>query len=194
MSTEAILRYSKTEKINQFLMLIKDPEIQPIFRMYIENILATSELNILKRLAATETLLGLNDYSNFENEERGLTIPEQLSLLAERIDNVTESVQKEPIPESGPILTTKTEIRAHLLVEHLKHNVQERSGGKFLSSEEIVHFLKYEIDELYQVSEGQHIRQTKKEVLDKAVKLFPNNVILSQKTHGRKNVRIIYQP
>jgi hypothetical protein len=117
--------------------------------MYIKNILATSELNILKPLAATETLFELNDYSNFENEERELTIPEQLSLLAERIDNVTEPVQREPIPESGPILTTKTEIRAHLLVEHLKHNVQERSGGKFLSSEEIVHFLKYEIDELY---------------------------------------------
>ena len=37
MSTEAILGSSKTEKINQFLMLIKDPEVQPIFRMYIEN-------------------------------------------------------------------------------------------------------------------------------------------------------------
>jgi hypothetical protein len=113
-------------------MLIKDRYIQLIFKMYIKNILATSELNILKPLAATETLFELNDYSNFENEERELTI-----------------VQREPIPESGPILTTKTEIRAHLLVEHLKHNVQERSGGKFLSSEEIVHFLKYEIDELY---------------------------------------------
>ena len=59
MSTEAIFGSSQSEKINQFLMLIKDPEVQPIFRMYIENILATSELNILKRLAAIETLLGL---------------------------------------------------------------------------------------------------------------------------------------
>jgi hypothetical protein len=71
--------------------------------------------------------------------------------------------------------------------------VPERSGSKFLSSEEIVHFLKYEIDELYRVSEGQNVRQTKKEVLEKAVKLFHNNVFLSQKSHGRKNVRIIYQ-
>ena len=131
--SKAIFGSSKTEKINQFLTLMKDPDVQPTFRTYIENILATSELNILKRLAATETILGLNDYSNFENEERGLTIPEQLSLLAERIDSVTEPIQREPIPESGPILTTKTEIRAHLLVEHLKHNVQERSGGKFIS-------------------------------------------------------------
>ena len=193
MSTEAIFGSSKTEKVNQFLMLIKDPEVQPIFRMYIENILATSELKILKRLAAAETLLGLDDFSAADNEEHELTIPEQLTLLAERIDNVTEPVQRESIPEPVPILTTKTEMRAHLLVEHLKNDVQERSGGKFLSSEEIVFFLRYGIDELYRVREGQNIRQTKKEVLDKAVKLFPNNVFLSQKSHGRKNVRIIYR-
>jgi hypothetical protein len=72
--------------------------------------------------------------------------------------------------------------------------MQERYVGKFLSSEEIVHFLKYEIDELYRVREGHNIRQTKKEVLDKAIKLLPNNVFLSQKSHGRKNRRMIYQP
>jgi hypothetical protein len=82
----------------------------------------------------------------------------------------------------------------HLLVEHLKNDVQERPGGKFLTSDEIVSYLRYDIEELYQVREGQNVRQTKKEVLDKAVKLFPNNVFLSQKSHGRKNVRIIYRP
>ena len=85
-------------------------------------------------------------------------------------------------------------MRAHLLVEHLKNDVQERSGNKFLSSEEIVSFLRYNIDEPYRVPEGQNVRQTKKEVLDKAVKLFPNDVFLSQKSHGRRNVRIIYRP
>jgi len=194
MSTEAIFGSSKTEKINQFLMLIKDPDVQPIFRMYIENILATSELKILKRLAAVETLLGLDDFSAGGDEEHELTIPEQLSLLAERIDDITEIAKREYIPEPVPILTTKTEIRAHLLVEHLKTDVQERSGGKFLSSDEIVSFLRYGIEEPYRVQEGQNIRQTKKEVLDKAVKLFPNNVFLNQKSHGRKNVRIIYRP
>jgi hypothetical protein len=175
-------------------MLMKDPEIQPFFRNYIENIIATSELKILKRLAAVETVLGLDDFSAGADEEHELTVQEQLSLLAERIDDITESVPRESIPEPIPILTTKTEIRAHLLVEHLKNNVQERSGRKFLSSDEIVSFLKYDIEELYRVQEGQNTRQTKKEVLDKAVKLFPNNVFLSQKSHGRKNVRIICRP
>ena len=194
MSTEATFGSSKAEKINQFLMLMKDPDVQPVFRIYIENILATSELKILKRLAAVETLLGLDDFSAGGDEEHELTIPEQLSLLAERIDSVTEPVPRVPIPEPVPILTTKTEIRAHLLVEHLKNDVQERAESKFLSSEEIVSFLRYGIDEPYRVQEGQNIRQTKKEVLDKAVKLFPNNVFLSQKSHGRRNVRIIYRP
>ena len=81
---------SKEEKINQFKMLMKDPEVQPFFRNYIENIIATSELRILKRLAAIETALGLNDFSDFEDEDHELTIPAQLSLLAERIDNITE--------------------------------------------------------------------------------------------------------
>ncbi len=193
MSTESIFGSSQSEKINQFLMLIKDPEVQPIFRMYIENVLATSELKILKRLAAVEMLLGLDDFSAGCDEEHESTIPEQLSLLAERIDDITELAKRESIPEPVPILTTKTEMRAHLLVEHLKNDVQERSGGKFLSSEEIVSFLRYDIDEPYRVREGQNIRQTKKEVLDKAVKLFPNNVFLSQKSHGRRNVRIIYR-
>jgi hypothetical protein len=175
-------------------MLIKDPDVQPIFRMYIEHILATSELKILKRLAAVETMLGLDDFSADGDEEHELTIPEQLSLLAERIGDITKLAKRESIPEPVPILTNKTKIRAYLLVEHLKNDGQDRSGDKFLSFEEIVHFLKYEIDEPYRVRENQNVRQTKKEVLDKAIKLFQNNVFLSKKAHGRRNVIIIYRP
>jgi len=75
MSAESIFN-SKTEKINQLLVLMKDPEVQPFFRNYIENIIATSDLRILKRLASVETLLRLNNYSDFENVEHEITIPE----------------------------------------------------------------------------------------------------------------------
>ena len=193
-NTKSIFRTSKTEKINQFLMLMKDPEIQPFFRNYIENIIATSDLRILKRLAAVETLLGLDDYSDFENEEHEITIPEQLSILAERIDNVTEPEPREPIPEPVPILTSKTEIRAHLLVEHLKNDVIERHGSKFISPKEIVHFLKNEIPIDYRVGDIQNIRKVKKDVFDKARKMYPDNVLLNKKTTGRKDVRLIFRP
>lgn len=171
-------------------MLMKDPEIQPFFRNYIENIIATSDLRILKRLTAVEKSLGLNDYSDFENEEREITIPEQLSILAERIDNVTEPVPREPVP----ILTSKTEIRAHLLVEHLKKDVLERQGSKFISSKEIGHFLKTEIPIDYRVGDIQNIRKVKKDVCEKARKMYPDNVLLNKKTTGRKDVRLIFRP
>ena len=193
-NTRSIFRTSKTEKINQFLMLMEDPELQPFFRNYIENIIATSDLQILKRLTAVETLLGLNDYSDFENEEREITIPEQLSILAERIDNVTEPAPREPIPEPVQILTSKTEIRAHLLVEHLKNDVLERQGSKFIGSKEVVHFLKNEIPIDYRVGDIQNIRKVKKDVFEKARKMYPDNVLLNKKTTGRKDVRLIFRP
>ena len=197
--------------INQFVTLLKDlmkiPAIQSVFRplfenvhntidhnQQVENALVTSDLRILPRLTATEGMLGLNDYSSLEKEEHELlTLPEQISQLNERLDIIEESCKKEPVLEPAQILTTKTEIRAHSLVEHLKHNVREKLGNKFLSSEKIVNFLKYEIDEKYQVAEGQNVRQTKKEVLAKALELFPNHVFLNQKLNGRKNVRMIYK-
>jgi hypothetical protein len=175
-------------------MLMKDPEIQPFFRNYIENIIATSDLRILKRLTAVETLLGLNDYSDFENEEREITIPEQLSILAERIDNVTEIVPTEPIPEPVIMLKSKTEIRAHLLVEHLRNDVIDRHGSKFISSKEIVHFLKNEVPIDYRVGDIQNIRKVKKDVFEKARKMYPDNVLLNKKTTGRKDVRLIFRP
>ena len=45
---------SKEEKINQFKMLMKNPEVQPFFRNYIENIIATSNLKNSKRLDRIE--------------------------------------------------------------------------------------------------------------------------------------------
>ena len=47
-------RPSKEEKINQFKMLMKNPEVQPFFRNYIENIIATSNLRNSKRLDRIE--------------------------------------------------------------------------------------------------------------------------------------------
>ena len=76
---------TKNEKVNQFLQLIQDPDIKPVLNLYLENFLATSELKILKRLAALEQVLGLNNMDL--NDEHELTISEQLNILAARIDN-----------------------------------------------------------------------------------------------------------
>ena len=188
-------RPSKEEKINQFKMLMKDPEVQPFFRNYIENIIATSELNILKRLTALEKLLGTNDLLNFIDEDHEQTIPEQLSLLAERIDNITEPVTSQdpikPVVNTNP--KTTLEHKASALVEHLKTNVKPRNGEVFLNTREIIHFLKYEISEEYRIKDIQNPRQVKKAVIERARKLFPDIVTLSQRKHGTKDVRIVYK-
>lgn len=192
MSTEAIFGSSKNEKINQLLMLIKDPDVEPFFRLYIENVLATSELNIPKRLTCTERVLGLTDYPNLDGEERALSLQEQFSQLSKKVKDLEESVQNKPVMKSDMMLTTKTENRAKCLVELLKRKVKENSADKSLSSEEIVHHLRYEIDEKYRVT-SKNIRQTKKEVLEKAVELFQDIVFLSKKAFGRRNVRIVFR-
>ena len=119
MSTEASFGSSKTEKINQFLMLIKDPDIQPIFRMYIENILATSELKILKRLKAIETMLELNDYP-IEDDEAESTIPKQISLLSDQIKEITKTNNKqsiiEPIHESVHIGNEQNNRKSNIII------------------------------------------------------------------------------
>ena len=151
MSTES-LAISKAEKLNLFYSLAQDPEIQPDIRTWFDGMLATSELNLVKRIAALETTTGLYDFSDLEDEEEHEpTIPEQISVLAEKIDNITITTTKgpliAPIIEPVEIPTSRTGMRALLLVEHLKTNVKEISGSKYISSAGIARFLKSHIPE-----------------------------------------------
>jgi len=177
-------RPSKEEKINQFKMLMKDPEVQPFFRNYIENIIATSELRILKRLSAVETALGLNDYSDFEDEERELNIPEKIEALKEEIRNIE---YKTPVSSTTTLEpTSKTDVRASLLVSEIRD-----SGKDHFTSHEIIHFLKSKLPDNCKVSESiQNIRKVKQDVLKAASNMYPD-VFLSKKKTGHKEVRLI---
>jgi len=174
---------AKEEKVNQFLALLHDPDLKPVLNLYLEGFLATSELKILKRLAALEQVLGLNGMDL--NDEHELTIPEQLNILAARIDNTQVVIKPAVEPENSPV--TKTEKRAYLLVEKLK----SLRSKKHLDSTEIIQFLKYGIDERFRAKDGQNVRQIKKEVLKKAENMFKGEVELNKRKHGRKEVRLI---
>lgn len=174
-------------------MLLKDPEVQPVFRMYIENIIATSDLKILKRLATVETALGLNDFADFEDEQE-MSIPEQISLLSERIDEITEPVVQVSTEEPVNIPTSKTEVRAIELIEHLKET-PERNHEIFMTSQEIMSFLKHDLPEEYRINDNvKNPRQVKKDVLEKAREMYPDIIILSKKRSGNKEVRLVYKP
>lgn len=166
------------ERVKQLIELLKYPEVQTFLKLFIDNSIVTSDLNILKRLATIENKLGFNDLLDSDEP----TIPEQLSILADRIAKIVNEPRCEP--ENSP--TTKTESRAHLLVAKLKG----MRGKGFLSSQEIVQFLKHGIEERYKVGDKQNVRQVKKEVLQKIVELFPD-MQLDKKKYGRREVRLI---
>jgi hypothetical protein len=86
-------------------MLIKDPDVQPIFRMCVENIIATSDLRILKRLTTIETVLELND-SPIEDDEAESTIPRKISLLSDQIKAITKANNKQSVIEPITNLST----------------------------------------------------------------------------------------
>ena len=151
---------------------------------------ATSELKILKRLSVVEIDLGHNDFADFEEEDRKPTIPEQIKELSNRIE--------QPLNKSADRIKTDvdiptiTEHRASELITHLKNDIAPRTSEVFLTSREIMIFLKDGIKEEYRIKKDVvNLRQTKKDVLKKAVEMFTTFVSLSKKSNGHKEVRII---
>ena len=197
MSTEAIFEFSKTEKINQFLTLMKDPDVQPTFRMYIENVLATSELNILKRLKVIETMLELNDYP-VDDDESDSTIPKQISLLSNQINEVIKTKNKRSIMESIPkaihIGMSKTTARAILLFKDVIEVAIEGKDQIVIESRDIKNYLTNHIEPEYRVGDVSNFRKVKKDVLTKLKKLLPDNVLLDKKKYGRRGIRLVYGP
>ena len=225
MSTDAISGYTETEKINLFLMLIKDPEviikginqfilqlnnpevlnqvirlinhpkINPILRMYLDNFLATSELNILKRLTSIETLLELNDYP-IEDDEAKSTIPKQISLLYDQIKEFIKKNNKqtviEPICESVHVGMSKTTARAILLFKDVIEVAIEGKEQIVIGSREIKDFLTHHIQPEYRVGDVSNFRKVKRDVLTTLKKLLPDNVLLDKKKHGRREIRLVY--
>jgi hypothetical protein len=199
MNTEAILGASKTDKINQLMLLMKDPEVQPFFRNYIENIienvLATSDLKILKRLTTIETMLELNDYP-IEDTEAESTIPRQISSLSDQIKAVTKTnnIQSiiEPIHESVHIGMSKTTARAMLLFKDVIEVAVEGKDQIVIGSREIKDFLTHHIQPEYRVGDVSNFRKVKKDVLTTLKKLLPDNVLLDRKKYGRREIRLVY--
>jgi hypothetical protein len=197
MSTEAVSGSSKTEKINQFLMLIKDPDVQPVFRMYVENILATSELNILKRLKVIETMLELNDYP-IEDDEAVSTIPKQICSLSNQIKEIAKTNNTlsimEPIPKAIHMGMSKTTARAILLFKDVIEVAIEGKDQIVIGSREIKNYLTNNIEPEYRVGDVSNFRKVKRDVLTTLKKLLPDNVLLDKKTYGRREIRLVYRP
>jgi hypothetical protein len=174
---------------------MKDPDVQPTFRMYIENVLATSELNILKRLKVIEKMLELNDYP-IDDDEAENTIPKQISLLSNQIKEVIKTNNKqlvmEPIPKTIHIGMSKTTARAVLLFKDVIEIASEGKDQIVIGSREIKNYLTNHIQPEYRVGNVSNFRKVKKDVLTTLKKLLPDNVLLDRKKYGRREVRLVY--
>ena len=179
--------FSKAIKGYTMYLIKEDEEYRDEIKTVINEALLTSELRPIKRIAELETVTGLNDYSDFDEEEREPSIPEKIDRLAEKVNGIESrpiSMTFSNTVELSP--TTKTEVRANLLVEDLK-----ASGKDFLNNNEITNFLKSRLPESCNVGANvQNIRKIKQDVLRAAKRMFPN-VEINKSKNGRKETRLV---
>ena len=172
-------RTGQNSEVNQLISLLHDPEIQSFLKVFVDNAIATSELRILKRLAAIEQKLGIIDYGLDEPP----TIESRLTKLEQKVNTHTNEFKPAVEPQIKPV--TKTEKRAVALVSKLRQ-VKKR----FLTSAEIVSFLKQLPEDIQITEDMRNPREIKREVLEKATQLFPD-IQLNKSKHGRREVRIL---
>jgi len=107
----------------------------------------------------------------------------------------TEKRTEEKAPELPIIPTTSLEIKASAIVEHLKEKVKPRNGAVFMNSHEIITFLKRELPENMRLKEdARNPRQAKKDILEKAVKLFSDTIMIIKNKSGNKVTGIALKP
>jgi len=170
--------------VQQFLKLLKVPEVQTVFNLMVENAIVLSELKILKRLTKLEVHTGLDDPGG---EDHPITMAEQIYQLAERIDNKTEPIQETVIEPRTSLEFKATEFAIHV------RDVATKTGKTFLKSKEIMDFMKSGLSEPLRMKDIQNPRQFKRDVIQKTKSMFPF-IFLDKKKNGRRDVLIVYKP
>jgi len=187
--------FSKAIKGYNLFLIKEDPEYRAEVKTYFDVCLVTSELKPIQRVAAVETVTGLNDFSDFEDEEREPTLPEQINELANRIEQPLNKPTESIKIELPVIPSTTLEHKASALIEHLKEKVRPRNDAVFMNSNEIINFLKCELPEDLRLKEDiRNPRQAKKDILEKAVKLFSDSVQIIRNKSGNKVTGIALKP
>jgi hypothetical protein len=167
------------KSVSQLIELLKNPEVQAFLSLFCDNNLAVSDLQVLKRLAKIESVLGLND---IESDQQ--TIPKQIEAIKEEIQNIEyrphESSQVELKPD------TKTGMRASHLITRLRD-----SGKHHLTHKEIKSILTSDLPEDCKIdSKSKNPRKTIIDVLHETVSMC-SDVFLDQKKTGHREWRIV---
>lgn len=77
----------------------------------------------------------------------------------------------------------------------MKEKVKPRNDAIFMNSNEIINFLKCELPEDLRLKEDiRNPRQVKKDILEKAIKLFSDTVFIIKNKSGNKVTGIALKP
>lgn len=175
--------------------IIKNRFFEEKVSIIVEKVLLTSELKTIKRIADLENVTGLKDYSDFEEEEgHAPTLPEQITVLAEKIEHITVTCKpalkpvEEETPENPIITNTTLTQKATALKEYLKEKIKPNWSGKtVIENEGIYEFFYNEIEEnLRWPDKLKGYRSAKKEIIERAQELFPNEVEVVRNKSGNK--------
>ena len=146
--------------------------------------------NAMKRITQLENAL-------FSTDSEGELLRDETDepIISPNLLSVPEKHIEEKIDELPIIPETSLEHKAYALVEHLKEKVKPRNNEVFLNSREIITFLKNEIPEELRIKEDiKNPRQVKKDILEKAVKLFSSSVMIIKNKSGNKVTGIALKP
>lgn len=176
--------------VQEFLTLLKDPEVYDVFKGLVMKVLTDPDLLVLKRITNIENHLGVNDIycltedSFHEDKEVMIPVQEQLFLLSERINDVSVPVLHESVFSGN-----ETEVRARLLKDKLP-DVEYRNGKKFLTSKDVQGFLLHEVPEEHKTTE-KSARKVANDIMKKTVEMFPESAILTKNKKGLNIIEFI---
>jgi hypothetical protein len=181
---------------NVFITLLnEDKDFQESVKTFFEYSIATSELKILKRLAAVEQILGIEDYGDTEAP----TIPQKLTEIEDKVIALSEEQKPNlELPESLP--TTVTDIRTDFLIKHLQESEdipKVPSRGielPFINSREFKAFISNILPEQLRPKSYKNLRKIKKDIFENAVERYSSVVTLDKSKHGNKEIRLIALP
>ncbi len=145
--------------------------------------------NAMQRITQLENALFFHD-----SEGEIIKDDKDKPVLSQNLTTVTEKPREEIIDETPVIPHTSLELKAVSIVEHLKENVKPRNDAVFMNSREIINYLKTEIPEELRLKDIRNPRQAKKDILEKAVKLFSNTVMIIKNKSGNKVTGIALKP
>jgi hypothetical protein len=203
LSTPTLPTLFKLEDLKAYI----DNEIQKAVKPLAEKIDKLEEENVRLRrhVSILEGHLNIN-YADYEDvcltgntyedlKDEGITpFCDQIKELANRIEHPLNK-PTETIEIEMPIPTTTLEHKASALVEHLKERVKPRNDAVFMNSNEIINFLKCDLPEDLRLKEDiRNPRQAKKDILEKAVKLFYDSVLIIRNKSGNKVTGIALKP